>query len=234
MFELFETVKVENKRATFIEKHYNRIKGSAETLKFPFNISMENFKKIIEDTAPDFGSYLVKFSLSISGSFITSFRKCIVPDEVSLMFFEGIKRKNDLLSKHKTSSIYESNIAIQTVKEKGFTEAIIFDTQGFISETALANLFFVKDGVFFTPSLETGCLPGTRRAIVLEILKDMEIPVFEGFFAKEDLLKADEVLITSARYDVISVRKIEDKVFKLNGKSWGKRLKDIMEMIKFE
>ncbi|OMH40164.1 aminotransferase class IV [Desulfurobacterium indicum] len=233
MFELFETVRVENGKATFIEKHYSRIKKSAEILKFPFDISAENFKRIIENTAPNSDSYLVKFSLFINGDFSVSFRKCTVPNKVSLMFFEGIKRKVDLLSKHKTSSIYESIVGIRAAKEKGFTEAIIFDTQGFISETAFANLFFVKDGIFFTPSLETGCLPGTRRAIVIKILKDTGIPVFEGFFTKEDILKADEVLITSAKYDVVSVQKIEDRVFEFNGKPWGKRLKEIMEMMKF-
>ncbi|WP_456395851.1 aminotransferase class IV [Desulfurobacterium sp.] len=234
MFELFETVKVENGKATFIEKHYDRIKKSAEILKFPFNVSTENFRKIIENTAPDFGSYLVKFSLFVNGDFSVSFRRCTVPNEISLVFFEGLRRKNDLLSRHKTSSIYESIIAIQAARERGFTEAIIFDTQGFISETAFGNLFFVKNGVFFTPSLATGCLPGTRRALTIKILKKMGIPVFEGFFTKEDILKADEVLVTSARYDVASVRKIEDRLFEINGKSWGERLKTIIEIMKFK
>ncbi|WP_022846726.1 MULTISPECIES: aminotransferase class IV [unclassified Desulfurobacterium] len=233
-FELFETVRVENRKAIFIDRHYERIQRSAIILKIPFNLPKEDFKTLIEDAAPESGNYLVKFTLSYSGKTSISFRECQIPGEISLMFSDRIKRKNDFLSRHKTSSIYESIIAVQAAREKGFTEVILSDTKGFISETAFANIFFVKNGVFFTPSLETGCLPGTRRAIVLEILKEMNVPVFEGFFTKEKILKADEVLITSTRYDVVSVHRIEDKNFNLAGKTWGERLKKVMDLIKFK
>ena len=85
----------------------------------------------------------------------------------------------------------------------------------------------MKDGILFTPSLKTGCLPGTRREFILELLKEMGVPTFEGFYTLEDLLSADEVFITSARYDAAWVKRIGKKEFKEpNGKSWSERILD--------
>ncbi|WP_457568267.1 aminotransferase class IV [Desulfurobacterium sp.] len=232
-FELFETVKVEDKKAAFVNRHYERIKRSAAELNFPFDTSIEEFKNSVENAAPEKGVYLVKFAISIGGKCSVSVRECLIPEKVSLAFYDGIKRKNDLLSRHKTSSVYESIIAVRKVRKKGFAEVILSDVNGFISETAFANIFFIKNGIFFTPSCSTGCLPGTRRSVILTILKEMQIPVFEGFFTKEDIMNADEVIITSARYDAVSVYKIENKIWNLPENAWGKRLREVINQIKF-
>ena len=124
----------------------------------------------------------------------------------------------------------DSIFALETAKKAGGDEALLFSVDGFISETAFANIFFVKDGVFYTPSIKTGCLPGTRRTFILDLLKTMGVPCIEGFFTLKELLDADEVFITSARDDAVPVVKIGNKNLKeVNGKRWAERIKEIIK-----
>ncbi|SNR65086.1 aminotransferase class IV [Desulfurobacterium atlanticum] len=231
-FGIFETVRVENGKAVFISYHYERLRKSAVSLDIPFSISLEKFNSVVEKECGD-GLNLVKFVLYHDGNFTVSTRECFVPKEVSLTFDFSVRRKKDFLSDFKTLSIYDSLYALLKAKNKGFDEVVLLDTSGFVSETAFANIFFLKNGVVFTPSLETGCLPGTRREIVIEILKEMGVPVIEGFFKPEFLLSAEEAFITSARYDVVRVSYIDGKKFKVEGISFTDRVKKVIERLKF-
>ena len=50
----------------------------------------------------------------------------------------------------------------------------------------------------FTPAIETGILPGTTRAFMIELARSMGIDVYEGFYGKEDVEGADELFVTNA------------------------------------
>jgi len=231
-FGIFETVRVENGKAVFLSYHYERLKRSATLLDIPFPLPFEKFKGVLEKEGRE-GLNLVKFVLYHDGSFNLSRRECFIPKDVSLTFDFSIRRKKDFLSAFKTLSIYDSLYSLLRAKSKGFDEVIFLDTNGFVSETAFANIFFIKNGVVFTPSLETGCLPGTRREVVIEIFKEMGVPVVEGFFKPEFLLSAEEVFITSARYDVVRVSSIGNRRFEVEGISFADRIKKVMETLKF-
>ena len=64
----------------------------------------------------------------------------------------------------------------------------------------MANVFWEKDGYLFTPSLATGCLPGTTRESILE-----EVECEEVEMAIEELHEADRIFLTSAGLGVVSV-----------------------------
>ena len=227
-FGIFETVRVEKGKAILVDYHYRRMKQSSECLEIPFSLSLKKFKEEIEKNAK-FEVSLVRLTLYRNGNYDISSRPCEKKGSVTLIPVDSIRRYCSTLSLHKTIDIMDSLYALEEARRKGGDEALLFDTDGFISETAFANIFFVKEGVFFTPSLKTGCLPGTRREFILELLKKMEVAVFEGFYTLENLLSADEVFITSARYDVARVRRIGKKEFKEpNGKSWSERILDLI------
>ncbi len=222
-FGIFETVRVEKGKAVLVDYHYRRMKRSSECLEIPLSLSLEKFKEEIEKNAK-FEISLVRLTLYRNGNYDVSSRPCEKKDSVTLIPVNSIRRCYSTLSLHKTIDIMDSLYALEEARRKGGDEALLFDTNGFISETAFANIFFVKDGVFFTPSLKTGCLPGTRREFILELLKEMGVPAFEGFYTLKDLLSADEIFITSARYDTAWVKRIGEEEFKEpNGKSWSKR-----------
>jgi len=229
---LFETLRVENGKAVFPELHFKRLMLSCRKLSIPVpKLSVEEFVQKVESFCNHPVS-LVRFTIYSSGSFSTSSRRCEEKSTVSLLPYEKVKRVRDELSLFKTTDTFSSIFAAEEVRRKGFDEAVLFDPFGFVSEACFANIFFVKNGVFFTPSLETGCLPGTRRWLVMKILEKMGVPCIEGFYRLSDLLSADEVMLTSSRYDVVRVERIGDREFEKRGTPWALRLKEAMEELR--
>ncbi len=102
--------------------------------------------------------------------------------------FARIKSTNRLL--------FESSFL--QAKKKGFDEAIILNSQGYIAEASRSNIFWAKDRKLFTPSLECGCLNGITRKVVLGLAKKYKIKIKEGKFRIKELLKADGAFLTSS------------------------------------
>ncbi|TCK06272.1 aminotransferase class IV [Phorcysia thermohydrogeniphila] len=227
-FGIFETVRVENGAPVLLRYHFERILKSSRCLGIPFSLDEESFGELLLNHAK-YPVSLVRFTLYRDGSTEVTVRPCEKREKVHLIPVRSVKRCYSGLSLHKTIDIMDSILALETAKKAGGDEALLFSPDGFISETAFANIFFVKDGVFYTPSLKTGCLPGTRRAFILELLKTMGVPCIEGFFTLRELLQADEVFITSAREDAVPVLKIGNRELKkVTGKRWADRIKDII------
>jgi len=76
---------------------------------------------------------------------------------------------------------------------RGFDDALILNTKGFIAEASRSNIFFVNKNRLFTPSLECGCLPGITRQAVIDIAERAGIKVIEGKFTLIDLYKAEKL-----------------------------------------
>ncbi|UTR16677.1 aminodeoxychorismate lyase [Salipaludibacillus sp. LMS25] len=84
-------------------------------------------------------------------------------------------------------------------------EGIFLTEDGYLSEGVVSNLFWVKDGVVYTPDLTCGCLNGITRQFVMAVLKKKKIRVEEGKFRLQDALKADEVFVTNAIQEIIPI-----------------------------
>ena len=232
-FGIFETVRVENGKPVLIDYHYRRMERSSRLLNLPFSLSLKEFRNRITEYAKN-GIKLVRLTLFKSGKIELETRECIKRGSVSLLPVYSVKRCLSTLSYHKTIDIMDSLYALKEAKRKGFDEALLFNDTGFISETAFANIFFFRDGILFTPSLKTGCFPGTRREFIKDVCRDMGVPVVEGFFKVEEVLSADEVFITSAREDICPVRKIGPYPLKeVKGKPFYVRLKTVIEEVTF-
>ncbi len=85
----------------------------------------------------------------------------------------------------------------------GAGEALFLNTNGFLTEGATANIFFSKGGSLFTPSAETGILPGITRQAVCEIAGRENIPLTEGAFTADDIVHADEAFLTNSVLEII-------------------------------
>lgn len=109
----------------------------------------------------------------------------------------------------KSCNYLENILALEDAKAKGFDEAVRLNEKGEIVSAIMANLFWIKDEKIYTSALETGCLAGTTR----EFLMENEI-IEEKIIDLENLLKADEIFLTSAGIGIKNVAKIDEKLFK--------------------
>ncbi|WP_309122854.1 aminotransferase class IV [Paenibacillus sp.] len=84
-------------------------------------------------------------------------------------------------------------------------EGLFADAQGILVEGIVSNVFWVADGALRTPALDTGCLPGITREVVLEQAREAGLPVVEGRFDWEALLAADEAFVTNSVQELTPV-----------------------------
>ena len=78
-------------------------------------------------------------------------------------------------------------------QQRGLDEIILCDAAGHVAEAGAAAIFWLKNGVLFTPSLASGCVAGVRRAQVLRAARAVGVECREGLFPKAELLAADAV-----------------------------------------
>jgi branched-subunit amino acid aminotransferase/4-amino-4-deoxychorismate lyase len=97
------------------------------------------------------------------------------------------------LANVKSCNYLENILALEDGKKRGFDEVIRFNEKDEVVSASTANIFWVKGEKIFTPALETGCLAGTTREFLLE-----NFPVSETNSTFEEMLKADEIFLTSA------------------------------------
>jgi|UniRef100_A0A7V3RIT4 branched-chain amino acid aminotransferase len=100
----------------------------------------------------------------------------------------------------------------------GFVEGIALDNAGYVSEGSGENIFAVKDGIVYTPPLHACILPGITRDTVIQLCKDLGIPIIQEMLNREFLYLADEVFFTGSAAEVTPIRSI-DKITIGEGKA---------------
>lgn len=88
------------------------------------------------------------------------------------------------------------------------SEGVMLTKDGVLSEGITSNLFFVREGVLYTPEIGTGILPGITRAVVLELAAELGLPAREGCYSWDSLLDADEVFMTNSIQELVPVTRL--------------------------
>jgi branched-chain amino acid aminotransferase len=214
-------------------EHYERLKKSCALVGIPFLYSVEELEQI---------TYQVLRKNNLADAYIRPLVYCspnmslTSPKEVSLMIcgWEWGKYLGDQLLRLCVSSYQRPNpksihieakvsghyvnsiLATSEAKKRGFDEALMLDMEGNVAEGPGANFFYEKDGILYTPSLGH-ILPGITRQTVLQICKELDIPVFEKKTSPEELSEADGAFYCGTAAEVVGIESIEGKPFL---KSW--------------
>ena len=98
--------------------------------------------------------------------------------------------------------------AVAEAAKEGFDEVIMLNERGEVAERTSANIFAVKEGKVLTPPLNSGCLEGVTRGILMEVAPEAGVAVVEQMLRPEDLYSAEEVFISSTNRNLISVGEI--------------------------
>ncbi|HWQ16641.1 MAG TPA: branched-chain amino acid transaminase [Sulfolobales archaeon] len=103
-----------------------------------------------------------------------------------------------------------SYLAALDADVKGYDEALLLDTRGFVSEGPGENIFMVKNGTVYTPPLYASVLPGVTRETVIKILEEeLEIKTVERDIALGELLAADEAFFTGTAAEITPIVEID-------------------------
>ncbi|WP_313113582.1 branched-chain amino acid transaminase [Aequorivita sediminis] len=225
------------------KEHYDRLKNSAELINIPFNHEVQD---LIDAT------YDLLEKNNLTDAYVRPLVFCdpnmslARPNKVSVMIcawewgaYLGDKQLRLTVSSYcrphprsikidaKVCGHYVNSIlATNEAKDKGFDEALLLDSDGYLAEGPGANLFFEKDGVLYTPQLGN-ILPGITRATVLELAEDLGIEVKLGLFTPEVLAEADSAFYCGTAAEVIGIASVDEREFPLNwNDSLGKKLQE--------
>lgn len=91
----------------------------------------------------------------------------------------------------------------------GYTEGIALDDRGYISEGSGENLFMVSNGTLITPPLASSVLPGITRDSVIQIARELNIPIVETAMQRAALYLADELFFTGTAAEVTPIRSVD-------------------------
>ncbi|OVE75036.1 hypothetical protein BVX95_00440 [archaeon D22] len=137
-----------------------------------------------------------------------------------------LRRMITELSKAKIGGFYyNSVIARNEAASKGFDEALMLDTDGFVAEGSGENIFVIKDGKISTPSLGA-LLPGITRNTVIEIAKSKGYEVTEKKITLDELKQADEVFFTGTAAEITPIAQIDETMIGNGAGEITKELRD--------
>lgn len=113
----------------------------------------------------------------------------------AVVIVAGRTRRNEHspLSRCKTLAYLDNILAAEEAREAGADDALLLNTAGRVAESTVANVFIRRRGVWLTPPLADGCLPGTVRGAILAAGG-----AEEGTFSPADLGEAEAAFLTSA------------------------------------
>ncbi len=119
---------------------------------------------------------------------------------------------NSSLVRAKASGYYINSIlANQEVTANGYDEALLLDTEGYVSEGSGENLFMVRNGIVYTPDLAS-CLDGITRDSIIQIAKDLGFEVREKRLTRDEVYTADEAFFTGTAAEVTPIRELDDRM----------------------
>jgi branched-chain amino acid aminotransferase len=118
---------------------------------------------------------------------------------------------NTGMTKAKIAGNYVNSIlAKREAVGLGFDEAIMLDTEGYVSEASGENVFIVRKGKIKTTPL-TSILPGITRSAAISLARDMGLEVTEERFTRDELYIADECFFTGTAAEVTPVREVDGR-----------------------
>ena len=220
---IFTTIAIRDDVPFLLEKHWRRLSADAETLGIDLTLHSESFvvdalaESIKEDQIINGRARITFFDERPSaiwlGESISSTSLSIitggvrdVPDNFKLTVSPYPINSLSPLAGVKSCNYLENLMAAEEAKMCGFHEAIRVNERNEVTSAAMANVFWLKNGELFTPSLATGCLAGTTREFVLENLDCREVE--SGI---EELNSADAIYLTSAGLGIVAVAEFEKR-----------------------
>ena len=221
-FTIFDVMVVEHGRAFLWERHYDRLALSAQSIELVLPLDKEAYGKALAELIAHSSTEELVLRTVLSGGpsengfspepgretfYILTEERHRLPESV---YREGVKLitlpYERYLPQVKFANHAISIWDLERRKCKGAFDTL-YITDGNISEASQGNVFLVKDGVLVTPREEV--LWGIVQGLVMELAEAAGIPTEWRSVSLEDLLAADEVLLTGSSKSIVPVVDID-------------------------
>lgn len=127
--------------------------------------------------------------------------------------FPTAKKNCDIYSNLKSNNYLLSVMGIRYAQKKNLDDVVLLNAFGRACETAIANIFVIKNNKIYTPPLSEGCVAGTMRRWMLEQFSLKKYKVVEKKLSIDSILNADEFFLTNSMNPVRWVQKFQQKIY---------------------
>jgi len=241
---LFTTILVRDGKCCLIERHIDRLVQGCVRLKIN-NVDIESIECQIFTLATSLTSGIIKVVITRGiGARGYSSVGCdspsvIVTTSTLPRHYQNLRNSgisagissiplgiNPITAGLKHLNRLEQVLVRQEIDRHSWDDAIVLDCQGFVVESNLANVFWLKGGRLFTPSLELSGVCGVMREHVIAQCKNSGYDIEIGRFPLDELLKADEIFITNSLMELVPVVMVAQHNFPI-----GQHIKQISALI---
>lgn len=243
---LYEVVRVYNGHLYMMEEHLNRLWDGAEKIRMQFPFTKEeltiNLKKLVEIEGIKEGKLYFQVTRGIDAP-----RNHALPDpeKVKGVLTANIRAYERPLQKMeegitvavvpdtrwlhcdiKSLSLLGNVLSLDDARRQGFDDAVLVRDDK-VTEASAANFWVVKDGTVYTHPDGNLILPGITKKKILELARELNIPVKEEAVYEEELFTADECFVSGSLTEIVPVVKVNDHIIG-TGKP-GKVTKQLLE-----
>lgn len=220
---LFETMLAIDGVLLFPDRHLARLRSAHEKLGWPVELPAlhDIATRLLAENG--LGTGRARVRLTVTGGsgplhdlapgtdrliWMSAFPAVVPQESISACLSPWPRNEHSPLAGLKCASYMENLIALDHARRMGFDQAIFVNTAGHLCEAATANLFLVRNGRLLTPPLDSGCLPGITRELVLELAAQTGIPIEVAALGVDQLEAADEIFLTSSTTGVLPVSRL--------------------------
>jgi len=230
---VFEGIRSYNGKVFRLDEHLDRLWESAKAIALKIPMTKEEMAKALIDTLNVNGikdGYIRLLvtrgvgTLGIDPNKSARPSVVIITDSISMYPPELYEKGMEIitssvprvapaaLSPRVKSMNYLNNILakIEAIRS-GCPEALMLNHKGDVAECTGDNVFIIRKGVLYTPSLDAGVLEGVTRNAVMEVARAAGIEVREVTLTRHDVYVADEFFLTGTAAEVIPVVKIDGR-----------------------
>lgn len=223
---VFTTVRVYDGIPFALERHYDRLARDSERIQLPLKASLPQVREavlaMLDANRAANACVRIYFIFNTIGiwkseepfpevdclMYAVDVPARVGPTTISVQ--EHGRHAAHPLAGVKVTSWLHNAWMVEQAHRRGFDDALLLNERGEVAECTAANLFCVRAGQVFTPPLDSGCLAGVSRAILMEEGAKAGTPVIERTLKLDDFYSADEVFITSTTRHVQPISHIEN------------------------
>jgi 4-amino-4-deoxychorismate lyase len=225
----FETIRVYEGRIFALDEHLDRLRASAERLGLP-DVDRTDLEELARQALAASGLTEAGVRLYWTGGREGAGATAIatvtpVPPDTEVLRARGLRvvslelgidrevrmRAPWLLAGVKSTSYAIHVAAVAEAVRRGADDALLLATDGTVLEGAMSNVWWLRGDVLRTPGLETGILAGVTRAHLLRLAPGAGLRVEEGAWSLDEVLGADEVVLSSSVREVVGVIDVDGR-----------------------
>lgn len=213
----FETIRVYGGTPFRLADHLERLAGSAERIGLP-DVNRPELEQLAQQALDAAGEPDAVLRLYWTPTPVALALVSAVPDHLEelrergqrLISLHGLRADEPWLLPGVKSTSYAVNMAAEAeARRRGADDAVFVDEDATVLEGPTTNVWWRRDRVLYTPSLDLGILAGVTRAAMLELAGTAGYEVEEGRYNLTQLLAADEAFTSSSIREVMPVTDID-------------------------